>query len=49
MNIADNVLKHHLKHVYWVSGTNCGGKTTMTNYLARKHGVVVYDSDILLP
>ena len=45
MNISDNVLKEHLKNVYWVSGNNCGGKTTMTRYLAKKYDMLVYDSD----
>lgn len=45
MNIADNVLKHHLQNVYWVAGTNCSGKTTMTNFLSQKYDMTVYDSD----
>lgn len=45
MNIADNVLKHHLRNVYWIAGTNCGGKTTMSKYLAKKYEMVVYDAD----
>jgi dephospho-CoA kinase len=45
MNISDNVLKNHLKNVYWIAGNNCGGKTTMTKYLAQKYDMIVYDSD----
>jgi len=45
MNIADNVLKHHLRNVYWIAGTNCGGKTTMTNFLSQKYGMMIFDSD----
>ncbi|MDT8719486.1 hypothetical protein IAI10_22820 [Clostridium sp. 19966] len=45
MNISDNVLSSHLKNVYWIAGTNCGGKPTMTNYLAKKYDMLVYDSD----
>lgn len=36
MNISDNILNSYLKNVYWIAGTNCGGKTTMTSYLAKK-------------
>ena len=45
MNIADNVLKHHLSHVYWVLGTGCAGKSTTTMYLSEKYNMVRYDSD----
>jgi len=45
MNISDNVLKSHLQNVYWVAGTNCGGKTTMTTYLSQKYDMIVYNSD----
>jgi hypothetical protein len=45
MNISDNVLKNHLKNIYWVAGNNCGGKTTMTKYLAQKYNMTVFDSD----
>lgn len=45
MNIADNVLKAHLKNVFFVCGTACGGKTTLSRELAQKHGFVLYDMD----
>lgn len=38
MNISDNILKHHLRNAYFLAGTACGGKTTMTKRLAEKHG-----------
>ena len=47
MVIADNILQHHLSHVYWVSGTCCGGKSTMTARLAAKHGMTTYYTDDL--
>ena len=38
MNIQDNILKHYLKNVYFVCGTACGGKSTLSRALAEKHG-----------
>lgn len=45
MNIADNILKDALKNVLFLSGTACGGKTTMSRLLAEKHGFLLYDMD----
>lgn len=45
MIIADNVIKYHLQDVYFVSGSACGGKTTVTNYLARKYKMILYNWD----
>jgi hypothetical protein len=42
MNIADNILKHHLKNVLFVSGTAYGGKTTMTKLIEEKYGFLRY-------
>lgn len=42
MNIADNILKHHLKNVLFVSGTAYGGKTTMTKLIEERHGLLRY-------
>jgi len=42
MHIADNILKHHLKNVLFVSGTAYGGKTTMTTLLEEKYGFLRY-------
>ena len=42
MNIADNILKHHLKNVLFVSGTAYGGKTTMAKLIEEKHGILRY-------
>jgi hypothetical protein len=46
MNISNNILKHHLKNVYFLSGTACGGKTTMSKIIADKHGFLLYEDNI---
>ena len=45
MILQDNVLKEYLKNVYFISGTPCGGKTTISRELAKRHGLFVYDAD----
>lgn len=45
MNIQNNILKYHLKNVYFICGTACAGKTTMSKMLAEKHGFYLYDMD----
>lgn len=45
MNIQDHVLKEYLKHVYFITGTPCGGKTTVSRALSERHGFAVYDAD----
>ncbi len=47
MIIQDNVIKHYLKNVYFVSGNACGGKTTMSRLLAEKYGFALYDMDAM--
>ena len=42
MNISDSVLKAHLANVLWIGGAACGGKTTITDILAKKHGFLAY-------
>lgn len=42
MNISNNILKHHLKNVLFVSGTAYGGKTTMTKLIEKKYGFIRY-------
>ena len=41
----DNVLKEYLKNVYFITGTPCGGKTTVSRALAKRYGLTVYDID----
>ena len=45
MIFQDNVIKEYLKNVYFISGTPCGGKTTISRALAKKHSLLVYDID----
>jgi dephospho-CoA kinase len=45
MNIENNIIKHNLKNVYFICGTACGGKTTMSKMLAEKYGFYLYDMD----
>lgn len=47
MNIADNILKHYLRNVYFFCGTACGGKTTVSKAFAEKHGLIWLDEDTL--
>jgi adenylylsulfate kinase-like enzyme len=34
-----------LKHVYWIGGTTCAGKTTISKRIAEEFGFVRYDCD----
>ena len=45
MIFQDNVIKEYLKNVYFITGTPCGGKTTISRELSKKHGFGVYDVD----
>ena len=45
MNIANNILKHSLKNVYFLSGTACGGKTTAANELSKKYGFIHFNDN----
>lgn len=45
MIFQDNVIKEYLKNVYFITGTPCGGKTTIARALAKRHGFLVYDVD----
>lgn len=45
MIFQDNVIKEYLKNVYFISGTPCGGKTTISRELAKRHNLLVYDID----
>lgn len=45
MQISDNVMKHALRNVYFISGNACAGKTTMARMLAQRHGLRLYDMD----
>jgi len=45
MNIANNILKHSLKNVYFLTGTALAGKTTLSKALAEKHGFIRFDEN----
>lgn len=45
MIFQDNVIKEYLKNVYFVTGTPCGGKTTISRELAKRYNLFVYDID----
>ena len=45
MNIAENILKHSLQNVYFLTGTACGGKTTMAKALSKKHGFIHFSDN----
>lgn len=45
MVFQDNVIKEYLKNVYFITGTPCGGKTTISRELAKRHNITVYDID----
>lgn len=45
MIFQDNVIKEYLKNVYFITGTPCGGKTTISRELAKRHNFFVYDVD----
>ncbi len=45
MIFQDNVIKEYLKNVFFITGTPCGGKTTVSRELAKRHNLLVYDVD----
>lgn len=40
MNIENNILKHYLRNVYFITGTAYAGKSTMVKMLAEKYDMV---------
>ena len=49
MIFQDNIIKEYLKNVYFITGTPCGGKTTISRALGKKYNIPVYDIDEILP
>ena len=45
MIFQDNVIKEYLRNVYFITGTPCGGKTTVTKALGKKYNIPVYVID----
>ena len=41
MKIANNILKHYLKNVYFITGTSYAGKSTAVRMLAEKYGMIL--------
>ena len=41
MKIANNILKHYLKNVYFITGTSYAGKSTATRMLAERYGLLL--------
>ena len=40
MNIANNILKHYLKNVYFITGTAYAGKSTTVKMLAERYNMI---------
>ena len=40
MKIENNILKHYLKNVYFITGTAYAGKSTMVKMLAKRYGMI---------
>lgn len=47
MNISDSFLRSQLENVLWIGGAAYGGKTTITDLLAEKHGFIPYHPEDL--
>ena len=41
MKIDNNILKHYLKNVYFITGTSYAGKSTMATMLAERYGMLL--------
>src|SRR5262245_22303149 len=37
--------REQLKHVYWIGGGSCAGKSTIARRIAAQHGLAVYSTD----
>lgn len=45
MIFADNIIKEYLKNVYFITGTPCGGKTSVSRFMGKKYNIPVFDID----
>ena len=45
MNIAENILKHSLKNVFFLTGTAMAGKTTVAQELSMKYGFIHFNDN----
>ena len=39
--ISDNLIRHDLRHVYFINGHSCAGKSTMAKMLAERYEMVL--------
>ncbi len=49
MNLPDNIIRHFLRNVYFVSGSACGGKSTISEYLSKEYDIALYNCDERFP
>jgi cytidylate kinase len=49
MNLPDNIIKQHLRDVYFISGSACGGKSTIARYLSSRYELTAYSLDEKYP
>ncbi|MBO0995990.1 hypothetical protein [Bacillus sp. SD088] len=49
MLIANNIIKNHFQNIYFITGGPCGGKTTVSKYLAKKYDMILYNWDEHFP
>ena len=45
MDLPNNIIRHFLRNVYFISGCACGGKSTIAKYLSKKYGIALYNWD----
>ncbi len=45
MNVPNHLIKQKLQNVFFILGSNCGGKSSMAKALAEKHDMVLYSAD----
>ena len=49
MKIENNILKHYLKNVYFITGTAYAGKSTTVKMLAERYDMVSAEKTITAP
>jgi hypothetical protein len=49
MKIDNNIIKHYLKNVMFITGTAYAGKSTMVAMLADKYGLILMWRKLSLP
>ena len=45
MNIAENILKHNLRNVFFLTGSCLAGKTTIARELSKKYGFIHFNDN----